>query len=344
MELINLMIVDDDPKDLETMTAGLDGQGYRIFSASSGGSALSLAEKERLEIVLLNVILPDLDGYSLCKQLRKLYYQKPFQIVLLSALVEEPYLTRCLEVGGDDFIRKPVSALELQVRLRAAVIRLRNQIGLIKEREFFREAVKEEEKFSSKVLDQNMYLKRAFKDMEIVNRELERVNQELEKVAKHDVLSGLLNRLSLFNMVDAEIDRSMRNEIPLCGIMMDIDHFKNVNDNFGHQCGDEVIRHIGRCLRNGLRKYDHAGRYGGEEFFIILPNTSLDQATSIAERFREELEAEKLACDDQVISVTASLGVAQYRSGESKEMWIARADRSMYQAKQRGRNCVAVES
>lgn len=344
MELINLLLVDDDPYSIETMAKILESGGYRFFRATSGGEALKIAQTEALEIALLNVLPPDLDGYSLCKQLRKLYYQKPFQIVLLSKLAEESHLTRCLEVGGDDFIRKPFSDLELQVRIRAAVIRLRSQISLIKEREFFREAVKEEEKFSSKVLDQNMYLKRAYKDIEIVNRELERMNQELEKVSKHDVLSGLLNRLSLFNMVDAEIDRSLRNDIPLCGVMMDIDHFKSVNDNFGHQCGDEVIRHIGRCLKGGLRKYDHAGRYGGEEFFIILPNTSLDQAASISERFRQELEAEKFSYDGQDLAITASWGVAHYRSGESKEMWIARADRCMYQAKQQGRNRVVLES
>jgi diguanylate cyclase (GGDEF)-like protein len=120
--------------------------------------------------------------------------------------------------------------------------------------------------------------------------------------------------------------------------MVDIDRFKNINDNFGHQCGDMVIREIGARLSAGLRKYDYAGRYGGEEFFVVLSNSSEDQAMRIAERFRRDMEECRLECGGETIAITVSIGVARYVPGESQESWIERADRAMYQAKQGGRN------
>ncbi|HEQ71553.1 MAG TPA: GGDEF domain-containing protein, partial [Spirochaetia bacterium] len=201
----------------------------------------------------------------------------------------------------------------------------------------------QEEQLSSKILDQNIFLKKAFQAVAKENKELKKLKKELEKIAMYDTLSGLLNRLSLFNRLDIEIERAMRAMFPLSGIMLDIDHFKLINDNFGHQCGDLVIREIGERLRNQLRKYDYAGRYGGEEFFIILPNTNLSQAETIGERFRKEIEKSKFICGDEEIAITVSLGISQYRASESREKWIDRADKAMYKAKQMGRNCVCTE-
>jgi diguanylate cyclase len=122
--------------------------------------------------------------------------------------------------------------------------------------------------------------------------------------------------------------------------MIDIDWFKAINDNFGHQCGDMVIREIGARLLAGLRKYDYAGRYGGEEFFVVLSNTNEEQALGIAERFRKDMEEARFQCGGETIGVTVSIGAAVYVPGESQESWIERADRAMYQAKQAGRNQV----
>jgi diguanylate cyclase (GGDEF)-like protein len=122
--------------------------------------------------------------------------------------------------------------------------------------------------------------------------------------------------------------------------MIDIDHFKRVNDNHGHQCGDMVIREIGAKLTKSLRKYDYAGRYGGEEFYVVFSNTTADIAQSIAERFRIEMGETQFECGEETFNVTVSIGVAQFNSGESPDRWISRADGAMYQAKQRGRNQV----
>lgn len=318
--------------------------GLRLHEASSSGQTLQLAESENLGIIILATAEPDGDVCDLCRSLRRIYYQRPLQITLMTNRSDVDYLAHAVDAGCDDVIRIPVEALELNLRTQAARIRYSGQAQVYSDREFYRNAVKQEEELSSRVLDQNMNLKRAYQNIEIINLELERSNKELQRIARYDILSGLMNRMSLFTMIDIEIERALRTGSTLCGIMMDIDHFKNVNDSFGHQCGDMVIRMIGDVLKQELRKYDHAGRYGGEEFFILLPNTSIQQARRFGERFRVALEEKVVRCDELEIPVTASLGIAQFRSGESREMWISRADRTMYAAKQNGRNRVEIES
>jgi diguanylate cyclase (GGDEF)-like protein len=122
--------------------------------------------------------------------------------------------------------------------------------------------------------------------------------------------------------------------------MIDLDYFKEINDNHGHQAGDDVIRVVGKMLNEEMRKYDQAGRYGGEEFFVVLPDSSLEQALGIAERLQTRFADTDIAAADTVLRVTASFGVAVFRPGESREHWMDRADKAMYRAKQSGRNRV----
>mgnify|MGYP006304929821 CR=1 FL=1 len=234
--------------------------------------------------------------------------------------------------------------MELIGRVRAVRIRYMRQQSLLEEREYFKHAVRREQDLSARVLDENLQLKKAYQQIYQNNEELEASYRDLERIAKYDMLSGLYNRMNLINAMDMEIERAIRNEQPLSCIMLDIDNIKRINDEYGHQCGDQAIRAIGRNLNSGLRKYDHAGRYGGEEFIIVLPTTEHDQALTIAQRFRESIEKTSLSDCIEGLNVTASLGVAQFRSGESRGHWIERADRAMYTSKQRGKNNVCGES
>lgn len=342
MQDISICIVDDDPGDLSLMEKILKKEGYYVYTSSSAEELDKVLENEDIHIVLLDVVLPDKTGYEVCRSIRKKSQNNSMQIVLISGVEDIDYHEKALEAGADDFIKKPFSVLELQFRIRAAVIRWRNQQNLIKEREFFRKAVAEEERLSSVVLDQNRYLKEANEKIRKLNEELARANKELEKIASYDMLSGLLNRRSLDNKVSIEIERAVRLNVPLSGIMIDIDHFKQVNDNYGHQCGDLVIMKIGKICNSQLRKYDYAGRYGGEEFFIILPNTKGEQALHIAQRFKEGIENLSLECENEIIKVTVSMGIAQFNPEETRAKWIKRADQAMYRAKQTGRNRIVL--
>jgi diguanylate cyclase (GGDEF)-like protein len=338
MPSTNVLIVEHDPDGLALMEDSLKGEGYVLFHARTRDEALHILSTQEIQIVLLSTRLPAGDGYELARTIRKVQRQMPLQLILLATVQKGEEIQKSVEAGSDDFVRKPLDRYELQARTRAAQMRWQSQATLLKEREFYRIAVAEEERLSSLVLDQNQNLKDAYEKIRRLNEELEKANRELEQIAAFDSLSGLLNRRSLFTRISIEIERSIRLDVPLTGMMIDLDRFKSINDNFGHQCGDMVIREIGVRLQAGLRKYDYAGRYGGEEFFVVLSNSTELQALGIGERFRKDMEDSQLSCNNESFHITVSIGVARYTPGESQESWIERADRAMYQEKQAGRN------
>ena len=337
MSTMSVLIVESDPRELDRIQGSLLDEGFILSRAQSVPEALQQLTSREIQIVLLSMDLPGTNITELLKSIRGLPRETPLQVILLPhGSIMDAH--RSIESGADDFVREPLDANELQARAKAAEIRWQSQAALLKEREFYRIAVAEEERLSSLVLDQNQNLKDAYDKIRRLNDELEKANKELEQIAAYDSLSGLLNRRSLFTRISIEIERSIRLEVPLAGLMVDIDRFKSINDKYGHQCGDMVIREIGTRLSGGLRKYDYAGRYGGEEFFVVLSNSSEQQALGISERFRRDMEEAILSCNGQSFRVTVSIGIARFVPGESQESWIERADRAMYKAKQAGRN------
>lgn len=338
-----VLIIDEDDGSRGRLQEQLSGEGYEVDGVSSGPEGLARLKEGIVDIVVISLEQTGADGVSLTRQVRSLFFDQPLQIVLMAEKTDDQALQEALESGADDFVGKPLRPLELTLRMRAAYIRHREELDLHHEREFYRQAAKEEEQLSARVLDQNVHLRRAYDRMEEQNRDLARLNRKLQRIARYDALSGLMNRMSLFHVLDIEIERSLRTDAPLCLLMIDLDHFKAVNDDYGHACGDEVIRHVGDILKNERRKYDYAGRYGGEEFIMLLPNTAIADAALVADRVRERLMSEPVDCDISEITATASVGVARFRSGETRDMWISRADRAMYVAKQRGRNRVELE-
>ena len=165
-------------------------------------------------------------------------------------------------------------------------------------------------------------------------------NRNLSEVSSRDTLTGLYNRWYVIEKIDSEINRAMRHGSPMSLLMLDIDHFKRINDTWGHSAGDEVLKGIGKLLRESCRVYDVPGRYGGEEFCIVLPETKLGNTTVVAERIRQRLESTELAAG---IVVTASIGIAGMDEAATDEILspaalIDRADRALYSAKSRGRN------
>ncbi len=168
-------------------------------------------------------------------------------------------------------------------------------------------------------------------------------NRTLSEVSSRDALTGLYNRSYVIEKIDSEINRAMRHGSPMSLLMLDIDHFKRINDTWGHAAGDEVLKNIGKVLRESCRVYDVPGRYGGEEFCIVLPETKLGNTTVVAERIRQRLESTESMCGADSIVVTASIGIAGMDESANDEILspaalIDRADRALYSAKSRGRN------
>lgn len=170
-------------------------------------------------------------------------------------------------------------------------------------------------------------------------------NRMLSEVSSRDSLTGLYNRWFVIEKIDSEMNRALRHGSPMSLLMLDIDHFKLVNDTWGHGAGDQVLQGIGKLLRDSCRVYDVAGRYGGEEFCIVLPETKPGNTGVVAERIRSRLETTPLPYGDTTINVTASIGIAGIDMPESNELLspaalIDRADQALYSAKNRGRNRV----
>lgn len=177
----------------------------------------------------------------------------------------------------------------------------------------------------------------------VVNQDIsERVATEeaLRSLAETDMLTGANTRRKFFQLLDLEIERHTRYSRVLSAIIFDTDHFKRINDTYGHLVGDEVLMELGRLLATNIRKADHFCRLGGEEFVVLLPETGLDEAVASAEKLRHLIEQ---ACMPTIGNITCSFGVSQFKSGESGSAFLRRLDETMYRAKQAGRNQVAFQ-
>ncbi len=176
-------------------------------------------------------------------------------------------------------------------------------------------------------------------DIAMDELELQKANEQLKALSRTDGLTGLLNRRSWEELLEQEFSRCRRNRKASSLVMFDIDHFKQVNDNYGHPAGDEVIRSIARTLIQTKRSTDQAGRYGGEEFAVILLDTDEVEARIFCERLRRSVESLEIRHDQQTIRCTISLGVACLpEDADNCKEWIEAADRALYHAKESGRN------
>ncbi len=167
--------------------------------------------------------------------------------------------------------------------------------------------------------------------------------EKAEAQATHDVLTGLLNRRAIYPLIADQISLFQRQGIPACVAMVDIDHFKHVNDRCGHLIGDQVLQGLAREMQASVRVSDHLARFGGEEFLLLLPATSLEQGQALMERLRLEIQAYPWQMIAPGIAATISIGIAELRPSDDEDSVLARADAALYRAKQSGRNRVVSE-
>jgi len=169
--------------------------------------------------------------------------------------------------------------------------------------------------------------------------DLELLKQKFEQQAKHDMLSGLLNRRGMIESLQYEFKRNKRTQSDLSVMMCDIDNFKDVNDSYGHEKGDEIIKTLAHTLQNSLRELS---RWGGEEYLFLLPMTNRNQALVLAEKLRKKVEATIFEHNNNAFSVTISLGIYQFKHNDSINDMINQSDNKLYEAKAKGRNCCAI--
>lgn len=287
MEPYTVLVVDDVKTNLMIIGQSLKGL-YQVREASSGAQCLKLARSEpQPDLILLDVVMPDLDGYEVCKALKSDPATAEIPIIFVTGKDSDEDEQHGLELGAVDYITKPI---------RPAIVRARVYAHI----------------------------------------QLKQQRDRLQSMAMHDQLTGLYNRHFLIECASQRLARVVRHRNPMTLVLLDIDHFKRVNDNYGHLMGDKVLIEVARLLSTNTRREDVVARLGGEEF-VILMDCNLDTAAAKVEHLRGMLEA----LVPEGIRVTGSFGLVEaspYNADFSHLLVLA--DDGVYRAKTQGRNCV----
>lgn len=309
----DIVIVDDTPDNLRLLAGILKERGYKVRPAPSGARALATIRKDPPELILLDIMMPEMDGYEVCKRLKSDESLRDIPVIFLSALHEVLDKVKAFKAGGVDYISKPFQVEEVLARVSTHLTIRAQQMALELQNE---ELIKK----NTLIMEQS---------------------KELEVLASKDPLTGLSNRRDFFRKARDEEKRSSRTNRHFSLIVMDIDHFKKVNDTYGHDCGDAVLKGVARGLEQTLRVQDVVARWGGEEFACLLPETEMDGARHVADKIRRNIEDMRHGCGSvSAVSITVTIGICLCDGSCSIEECIRRADAALYKGKEQGRNRV----
>lgn len=411
-----ILIVDDLIQNIQVLGRTLETQGYSITYALSGKEALQRLQAIQPDLILLDLLMPEMSGLEVCEIIKKNpeYYHIP--ILFLTASHEEEHLIEAFEKGAADYVTKPFRATELLARVRTHIqlkrqtrqlqqseqklntivtyikdgILIIDEAGVVKfanpaaAQMFDRELpdlINHElglpivvEKFAEiDIIRSNGILGRA--EITVANTEwLEQqvsivsmrdvsernqiekklrislnkqkvLSQKLKKIANTDVLTGIANRRHILSILKKEFQRSQRYHHKFSVLIIDIDHFKAVNDTYEHPIGDLVLQEISQFLVNYLGNVDAVGRLGSEEFIAILPATELQGAIELAERLCEQFRNLEIDITHKIVKITVSIGVTSYQVNDLNDSAILnRAEDALHQAKAGGRDRVVAIS
>jgi two-component system cell cycle response regulator len=447
-----VLIVDDQPASVKMLAAKLTNEYYQVLTAQDGPAALKAVERDAPDLVLLDVMMPGMDGFDVCRKIKQNPKHTHIPVVIVTALGSREDRVRGLEAGADDFLTKPVDDTTLFARVRS-LVRLKHML----EQWRMREATSERLGFTTKAMegmddgtgahiilvddstiqkdnisralgadndhitviddydasgkivdldgdvviislsldtdaplrlasrlrslepsrhvpilligdreDQDLFIKalelgindfimRPLDEHELLARVRTQVRRKRYQDRLHEnflqhlslaltgSLTGLHNRRYLSIHLDSVMERMRDSEKPVSFLMIDVDHFKKVNDTYGHGVGDEVLHEIGQQILRNIRGFDLAARYGGEEFAVVMPDTPVEVALGVAERLCEKMASEpvRVTGSKDKIRVTLSIGVAVSEGqNETAENLLKRADEALYEAKRAGRNQV----
>ena len=298
----NVLIAEDSMTQALTLKNSLENEGYSVALAKDGVEAVDYLKNDDFllpDLIISDIIMPNMDGYQLCSEVKK-SFDKIF-IIMLTGSGDEEALKKSFQSGAMDFLEKPFNQTELLLRVKN-VLRIKRAENLLK-----------------KTMDQ-----------------LAENNKMLKKLSTTDELTGLANRRHLINSLKEKIYDAGRYSTPLSIILFDIDFFKNINDNYGHLVGDDVLKKISSVFLKNKRISDIIGRYGGEEFLLILPNTLQQDAVNVAENLRKQIK--NLVFESVDRPITISGGVCAYNKEVKYEHFLSKVDDLLYTAKDNGRN------
>jgi diguanylate cyclase (GGDEF)-like protein len=315
---LKILVVEDSKVAMATLCKALRKMGVQhISTAGQGLEALEIFRKDRPDIVLLDGLLPDIDGFEVARRMRAIEGGKAWSaIIFLTGMDNDEDLARGIQAGGDDYLKKPVNPIVLHAKINAM----------------------------RRIVEMQHANADITRQLNEANRQLQEFNKELQIQSSTDQLTGISNRRVFDESLIKEWKRCERLKMPLSLVMMDVDFFKQFNDNYGHQAGDRCLKEVASQLAHSVgRPGDLAARYGGEEFALILSLTDIESACYIANRARENVSALGIAHTASTTQcITVSCGVSSIIPDEqcSVETLIKTADEALYQAKRQGRNKV----
>ena len=285
MDAQRILIIDDNNTNIQVAANIIKSEELLVWATLNPNEGLKIAEKKRPDLILLDIQMPDMDGYEVCRILKSNDTTKEIPIVFMTASTDDESINKAYKAGAVDYITKPIKKKEL-------IARVNTQLRL----------------------------------SQLIN--------DLKEASYTDGLTKLYNHKKILEILTSEVERANRYKRPLSVLMADIDHFKRVNDEYGHLVGDKVLERLASEIKQQIREVDTAGRYGGEEFLIIFPEVAGKEALKAAERLRRSVEETNF---DNGLAVTISCGLAEY-SGEDPRILVRKADDNLYQAKNTGRN------
>lgn len=310
---VSILYVEDEHIILQSVREMLEGKVKELYLAMNAQEALDMFNKYKPDIVITDIKMPGMDGLELLRKIKEI--KNDTKLVVLTAFGKKNYLMDAISIGVDKFILKPVEEdlyyKELQDLSKS--IKLERQLRLEEERR--RKAQKE----------------------------LEEANKRLSRLAHTDPLTGLSNRRDIYEKIDYEIRRFERNKQSFSIVIGDIDDFKEINDNLGHDAGDFVLFSLASHIRSMLRKQDVVGRWGGEEFILMLPHTNLEGAEVIAEKVRHSIEEKVITYKGNEISITITFGISAFDEMQLMDDCIKKADTALYKGKHKGKNCIEIQ-
>lgn len=285
-----VLVVEDDNNDLELLRKKLQNEPYELFVADSGDKAFNILEDQDIDLVILDILLPDIDGFEICKRIRKneKYAHVPVLFHTTVRTTDEKLIG--LEMGASDFLNKAADEREL-------ILRVRNLLQ------------------SKKVID------------------------SLVKCSVIDALTNVYNKMYFQHRIEDEIKRSLRYKRDFCCAIVDIDHFKQLNERLGYVTGDNILKKIAEVLNGNIRGADILCRWGGDKFGWLLPETEIDDSYLAAERLRHFIITSEFGRKNEEISLTVSCGVSSFSSAQGgiKEIFY-QAGIALKKAKSEGRN------
>jgi diguanylate cyclase (GGDEF)-like protein len=303
-----ILIVDDNPTNLSVLSQALKEAGYKSRVAIDGESAIEQVQEDPPDLILLDVQMPGIDGFETCTRLKADPATKEIPVIFITASVDMENKVKGLSLGGVDYITKPFQQEEVLARVK-------------------------------------VHLTLRFLTLTVQKQAiaLQQANQELRRLANMDGLTGIANRRRFDEYLQQEWHRLAREQEYLSLILCDIDYFKNYNDHYGHQAGDDCLKQVAQTIKSTIKRpADLVARYGGEEFALILPNTTPEGAIHIAESIRTKIKELKIAHASSKVGLylTLSLGVSsQVPSHKSQSSFLINvADQALYTAKDQGRD------